>query len=162
MHKAPAVNYPVGRSIFQVIVLVATLSFLTTVDALWFMQAQRIDWRHWIGLATSVSAALAGYLSWRFTQMGVLSWDGRSWWWESNGLRVGGVLVPCLDFQVVLLLKFHAQSGTRYWLWLEKESARSHWLELRRAVHVPGQGDHDAGTPVLALNLPLQKGTTEP
>ena len=137
MHKPPAVDYPVGRSRFQNFLLLALWLGVAGVDALWFFQADRFDWRNWLGVALTLAAALIALRIWRVSPVGALHWDGQAWWWDSGGIRAGGVVSPDLDLQSVLLLGFKAHSGARHWFWLERGAAPARWSALRRAVHAP-------------------------
>lgn len=144
MYAAPTVDYPVGRSRFHNFALGAVWFCVAGVDALWFSQTDTVDWRQWLGLVVTVFAAGIALHVWRISPQGRLSWDGRSWWWESNGFRVSGKVTPKLDLQAVLLLGFDAQSGARHWFWLERSAARPSWSALRRAVHARVQAETDA------------------
>ena len=164
MHKAPTVDYPVGRSRFQARLLLVTLASVLGVHVLWFAHADGFGWRHGLGFSLTLATALVALHFWRQSPEGVLHWDGKSWWWESRGARTSGAVLPHLDLQNNLLLGFCAPSGLRYWLWLERGSAPSRWYALRRAVHAPGQVDADAepGDDALAVSPYRRGGTARP
>ncbi len=135
MHTAPAVDYPVGRSRFQTLALLSVWSCVTAAYVLWFAQSASVGWQHAFGLCVAAFTALFAIRAWRATPVGVLEWDGQSWWWEASGRRSSGSVAPCLDFQRVLLLSFDAASGPRQWLWLDRSTAQARWIALRCAVH---------------------------
>ena len=144
MHEAPTVDYPVGHSRFQTHLLLVLWLGVVAVNAVWFGWADRLDWRHGLGVAVTFAAALIALRIWRRSPEGILHWDGQSWWWESNGIRSSGAVLPHLDLQSILLVGFGAHSGARYWFWLEQSGAPSRWGALRRAVHAPQRSDADA------------------
>ena len=154
MHKAPTVDYPVGRSRFQAIALLVLLSGVCVVDGLWFFQSNRLDWRHGLGVAVTLAAIAVALRAWRVAPKGTLDWDGQSWWWTSNGTRASGVVTPHLDLQVILLLGFVEHGRGRRWFWLTRSSAPMRWTALRRAVHAPratdADGNGDDGRPGMA------------
>jgi hypothetical protein len=155
MHKAPTVDYPVGPSLFQSLALLVLWLSVVGVDVLWWLQSDRIDWRHVSGSALTLGAAAIAFRAWKLRNNGLLQWDGQAWWWDAGGIRVSGDLKPRLDLQSVLLLDFCAHAGSRKWLWLERQTAPSRWSALRRAVHAPAQVD----PAVTDGSLPLAKQT---
>ena len=157
MHKAPTVDYPVGRSRFQMLALLVIGLGVTATDVFWFWQAEVVDWRQWLGLAVTLAAAIAALQTWRVSPSGTLHWDGRSWWWEVGGVRIGGVVGVFVDLQGVLLLCFRTDAGVRQWLWLEQIAARTRWSALRRAVHAPAVTESDAGQTAFPVE-PAQQG----
>ncbi len=142
MHSAPTVSYPVGRSRFQAITFSLAGIVVVAVDAAWFYRVDVIAWRQWFGLGVTLLAAVVLYWAWRRSPEGTLSWDGRSWWWEFNGIRAGGVVKPQLDLQNIVLLSFDGRSGSRHWFWIEQIAAKSSWHAMRRAVHARAQADN--------------------
>jgi toxin CptA len=160
MHKAPTVDYPVGPSLFQTLALLVLWLCVAGVDFVWWIQSDRIDWRHAAGGAVTLGAAAVAFRTWQLRSNGILQWDGQSWWWDSGGTRVSGELKPRLDLQSVLLLDFSAHTGFRKWLWLERQTAPSRWSALRRAVHAPAQVDTGATDGSLPLAKQTQQGGT--
>ncbi len=140
MHKAPTVDYPVGPSRFQNLALLVLWLCVAGVDAVWWLQSDRIDWRHVSGVAVTLGAAAIAFRAWQAQSTGALQWDGQSWWLDVGGTRVSGELKPRLDLQSVLLLDFSAPARSRKWLWLERQAAPLRWSALRRAVHAPAHG----------------------
>ena len=134
MHKAPAVEYPVGRSRAQAFGLLAFWLGAAAAQGAWLFEAELFEWRHWLGLATLGGAGVASLAAWRRAQVGTLRWDGLAWSWECAGARLVGVVVPQLDLQSVLLLDFRAHAGGRNCCWLVKTSDRLRCTALRRAV----------------------------
>jgi toxin CptA len=162
MHKAPTVDYPVGPSLFHTLALLALWLCVAGVDVAWWMQSDRIDWRHVSAGAITLGAAVVAFRTWQLRSTGILQWDGQSWWWDAAGTRVSGELKPRLDLQSVLLLDFSAHTGSRKWLWLERRTAPSRWSALRRAVHAPAPGDHGVADGSLSLAKPTNRGGIAP
>ncbi len=157
MYKAPTVDYPVGPSLFQTLALLILWLCVAGVDVLWWLQSDRIGWRHLSAGAVTLAAGAMAFRAWQSRNNGVLQWDGQSWWWDAGGARVSGDLKPRLDLQSVLLLDFSAHPGSRKWLWLERQTAPSRWSALRRAVHAPAQGNSGATDG----SAPLEKKTPQ-
>ena len=145
MHKAPTVDYPVGRSRFQAVALAPIWLSVFGAHALWLATAERLDWRHGSGLAVVIVAAAVALCAWRATPSGTLRWDGQSWWRDSAGSKTSGEIAPYLDMQHTFLLGFTEHSGAFHWLWLEYRAAPTRWSALRRAVHAPRRADASAG-----------------
>ena len=162
MHKAPTVDYPVGRSRLQALALLVTGLGVAGVDVSWFCQAEVVGLRHWLGLAVSLAAAMVMLRSWGASPSGILLWDGRSWWWETSGIRVSGSVGVLLDFQGAMLLRFADAAGSPRWLWLEKVAAQTLWGALRRAVHARAQTEDDAGQTALAVKPRRQRDAARP
>ena len=145
MHKAPTVDYPVGRSRFQTFAALALCLSVTGTDAMWLLQADRLDWRHGLGVAVSLIAAVLALYALRASPKGCLRWDGQSWSWDCGGVQAIGGVQSYLDLQSVLLVGFTAHSGSRCWMWLERSTMPSHWSALRRAVYSPATAHPDRG-----------------
>ena len=145
MHKAPTVDYPVGRSRFQIFALLALWLGVVGTDAMWLLQADRLDWRHGLGVTVSLIAAVLALYALRASRRGCLRWDGQSWWWDCGGVKASGGVQCFLDLQSVLLVGFTAHSGSRRWLWMERSTMPSHWSALRRAVYAPASAHADPG-----------------
>ena len=158
MHQAPTVDYPVGSSLFQTWALRFLWLCVGAVDALWWFQSDRIDWRHLLAVALTFGAGAMAFRAWQARNTGTLQWDGQSWWWDAGEARVSGELKPRLDLQSVLLLDFRADARSRKWLWLERQAAPSHWSALRRAVFAPAQVDMGATNGGLLLAKQKQHG----
>ncbi len=148
MHTAPAVDYPVGRSRVQGLLFLTIGIALAVLYVLWFALADVVGWRHWLGLAVAIAVSLTIAWAWRSAPAGSLCWDGRSWWWESHGVRFGGAVAPALDLQSVVLLRFRSYAGACHWFWLERNAAAMQWDALRRAVAARG---HDFGDDALTV-----------
>lgn len=161
MHTAPTVDYPVGRSRFQMLGLFVIGFCLAAVDALWFSLAEVLDWRQWLGLAATLAAMAIALHAWLVAPSGVLHWDGGAWCWESEGVRVNGTLDIFLDVQGVMLLCFGAEAGRRRWFWTEQTAARTRWSALRRAAHAPVVSE-DAGQAALPVEPPRRDAASRP
>ncbi len=140
MHSAPAVTYPVGRSVFHAGLLGLTGLIGALAAALWWVQTDAPSWRHWLFMA---SWSITGWIAltvWRRTPSGNLHWDGHEW---SLNQVVRGPVTVHLDLQCCLLTCMQTDGGGRYWLWLERRRDVGNWHALRRALfsgNSPGRG----------------------
>ncbi|MEI7535593.1 MAG: hypothetical protein WCJ76_00210 [Comamonadaceae bacterium] len=134
MHKAPAVAYPVGRSVLHGWLL--GLSSLTGALAGWFwrIQASPDAWFQWLYAVVLLLASLAACRIWWRSPSGNLRWDGQAW--KLNVLDRGlcGLVTVHLDLQGYLLLCLRSEDGGRSWLWLERRADAINWHALRGAV----------------------------
>ena len=144
MHKAPAVDYPVGLSRFMSLALLALWFFVAVIYAAWWLQLDRIGWQHVLSIVVTLIAAGVSLRAWRSSSVGKLQWDGQSWWWETGKVRASGEIKPRLVLQGVMLLEFSGHSRSRHWLWLQQRAAPLRWNALRRAVRAPVQKDDGA------------------
>ena len=134
MHKAPAVTYPVGRSVLHAWLL--GLSCLTGVLAGWFwrVQASPQPWIQWLYAVVLLLASLAAFRGWWRSPGGSLRWDGKGWQLSVLDSRLGGVVSIHLDLQAWLVLCLRSEEGGRKWLWLERRADPINWHALRGAV----------------------------
>ena len=135
MHKAPTVVYPVGRSRFHAITLLAVGAVAACVQTWWMWRVDAVDWRQGLGLFAAALAAAAAFRGWLLSPAGNLRWDGQHWSWNTRETSINGVVAPRLDFQQVLLLQFFGPAGRTHWFWLEQGADPDNWRALRRAVH---------------------------
>lgn len=135
MHAAPSVTYPVGRSRFAgLLVLAVWLAGLAAITA-WILQSPAAGGRHLLAGCVLAVSGIAGLAGWLRAARGTLSWDGEGWRWEEAGLAVAtGRPQLVVDWQSRMLLHWHGQERAR-WLWAERTSDASHWDALRRAVY---------------------------
>lgn len=143
MHNAPAVTYPVGRSLFYGWMVVAVGLLGSLVLLLWLAIPVAPGWRQWFLAGVLVAAVLGAGDVWRRSPRGSLRWDGRLWEWASSGTAVAGHLVVHLDFQSWMVLSLRTDRGVTVWLWPERHSDAANWDALRRAVFArSGAGHH--------------------
>ncbi|MEO8023257.1 hypothetical protein [Polaromonas sp.] len=138
MHSAPPVTYPMGRSHFQGLALLALWVAGATALVLWWRIAQSVDWRLWVMLAGVLAFGLAAGRGWKNSPVGHLRWDGQDWCWESQGYRSGMParhLTVALDLQRSLLLRLENHDHATLWLWASRSAMPERWLDLRCAVH---------------------------
>lgn len=143
MTRPPAVDYPLGKSVLLSGAWWFTWICAMAIDLYWFWSVGPADWRPWLGLLLTVTAALLAS-RWRpLTQAGTLSWDGTEWWWQQPRDRLQGDLAVRLDTQSGLLVRFVSHAGATHWFWLERASRPEHWLGIRRALIAacPQRGD---------------------
>jgi hypothetical protein len=135
MHAAPSVSYPVGRSAFAGVLLVLLAGAGCAAVLAFTLQSASFGWRQAAGWAAMAAASLWAAWAWLRSARGTLRWDGLSWGWEEGGSAGAGQPEIALDLQARMLLRWRAERGRTRWLWLERESAPSHWDALRRAVY---------------------------
>lgn len=139
-HTAPAVRYPVQRSLLllRALVLCAVSGGLTLLAWGWQGTGTR---QHGLPLFFAVVLWLSACIvAWRFWANGVrgfLAWNGQDWTLEAlpHLSAVAGKLTVHLDLQAHLWLRWKSGAGDTHWLWLEQRSARGRWSDLRRAVY---------------------------
>jgi len=134
MHKAPAVTYPVGRSVLHAWLL--GLSGLTGALAGWFwrIDASPEPWGQGMYAVILVLASLAAFRNWWCSPSGNLHWDGQGWTLKVSERRLCGVVTVHLDLQAWLVLCLRSEEGGRKWLWLERRADPINWHALRGAV----------------------------
>ncbi len=143
MHNAPAVTYPVGRSLFHGWMVVAVGLLGSLVLLLWLATPVVPGWRQWFLAGVLIAAVLGAGDVWRRSPRGTLRWDGHLWEWASSGAAVAGHLVVHLDFQSWMVLSLRADRRQTIWLWPERRSEALSWEALRRAVFSrSGAGHH--------------------
>lgn len=134
MHGAPSVSYPVGRSAFVGVLLLAiwSLGLLVCLAFAWHgASAARLAA---LMAACAASGAWVGWWWWR-QPAGLLAWDTAAWSWSEGDphVRTGGLEVV-LDLQSLLLLRWRS-TGQARWLWAERARLPARWDALRRAVY---------------------------
>jgi len=136
MHSAPAVVFPVGRSRFAgALVLLLWLAGVAAISV-WVFQPGEFGWRQALALFSIALTGLLALQDWLASPAGDLSWTGQHWVWSSKGRQFRGLVVPHLDIQHCLLLRFHgAQQGASRWVWLERQASAGRWGDLRCAVY---------------------------
>lgn len=141
MHSAPAVRYPVLRSV-RAGCVVAALCALPVL-------AWIVAWM--AGLSAAALAVVAAIwlaacgvavLQWRGMRLGRLRWDGQAWWWQPDEPMHAdehAVSVDLrLDFQSAMLVRTVGASVGAGWCWLDRAAAPARWGDLRRALHQRG------------------------
>jgi hypothetical protein len=139
-HNAPPVVYPLGRSRFQVWLLLGLWLAGLLVVSLWVYVVQQVDWRTVLALVAVLASGGAAYTGVKSAPAGQLAWDGEVWRWETLSYQAGIAeyeLSVVVDFQHRLLLRLQNQAQSNMWLWVERQAAPERWLDLRRAVYSP-------------------------
>ena len=134
MHNAPAVSFPVSHNPMGVIVVSAVWSMAVVVVGAWLLQAIADSVRLVALVATTVLAAVSIMLARRPVGPGILRWDGKDWNWQRGDGATAGRLMPALDLQVLMLLRFMPESGRAFWLWTSRGNTSLQWDAFRRAV----------------------------
>ena len=139
MRNAPAVRFPVARSLFAAWLLVM-LWAVGAVSTLMF--AASPNQPTWIFAAALPFCLVLGFLAlahWRKSPVGVLSWDRKQWQiaFGSPGLAEPVALLQVsvrLDLQSTMLATFCTSSGQRLWIWMDKGADGARWRKLRQAI----------------------------
>ena len=149
-YSAPAVRYPVTRSLWLAFFLVWWSLAGCLSLAAWAAGGAGTQWGSIAAAAGlwTVCSALAAWF-WRASPCGTLVWNGAEWMLEPpSGLQGGTVCATLqvhLDLQRSLWVRLQPESGQALWLWLERGNAPQWWGDLRRAVYLRvGSGAADA------------------
>lgn len=139
MHSAPAVRYPVARSVRAGAVLLGIWSLAAGVCLWWWQRGGAAAWPMAGTLLSLSLGSVLAFVQWRDMPVGDLRWDGQAWWWQFAGEdEVSVSVVVRWDLQHGLLLQM---AGRLPWRarWCYAESARlpARWSDLRRALYAP-------------------------
>jgi hypothetical protein len=158
--RAPAVLYPVRRSMALGVALVVLLTAGAAVLWAWLAEGATLSW---VPVCTAggvwLMAATGAVHFWRQQFVGSLRWDGQGWVLESDGPEkifraLSAQPEVLLDLQAHLWVCVSPWGHHRTWLWLERASQPERWLDMRRAVYsraVPGADNPDATAPAKAV-----------
>ena len=158
--RAPAVLYPVRRSVALGAALVVLLLAGAAVLWAWLAEGAMLSWVSVCTAAGVWLVAAAGVVHfWRQQFVGALRWDGQGWVLEGDGPEkiFRALSAPpevLLDLQAHLWVCVSPWGHHRTWLWLERASQPERWLDMRRAVYsraVPGADNPDATAPATAV-----------
>lgn len=142
MHNAPAVSYPVGRSRFHGVMVVAAGLLGCLALLFWLSAPAAPDWRQWLMAGALLAAVLGAGKAWHRSPRGILRWSGYVWEWASDGTTQVGHLVVHLDFQSWMIVSLRPDRGAARWLWPERRSDALNWDALRRAVFARSGARH--------------------
>jgi len=146
MHSAPSVTYPVGRSPFAGLLLLAI--WLAAAAAIGFWWAGTAGWRPLAAALAWLASGVWAAAQWWRSATGNVAWDGESWNWTATQGADSGRLEVSLDLQRSMLVRW-AGKGDAQWFWLERARRAERWDDLRRAVYsrAPREGSQDARSP---------------
>ncbi len=139
MRNAPAVNYPVVRSLFAA----WALAVLWAIGAFCALTFAANDRQHpWVFVLTLLTCLVFGLVAldhWRKLPVGVLVWNRKQWQFafagSSSAKPVELIRVSVrLDFQSTMLACFHTSTGRRIWVWLGEGKDGTKWRKLRQAI----------------------------
>lgn len=143
MHNAPPVNYPVGRSRFQIGAQSALWLLGAATVAVWCWQVNALGWRQGLAVLTVLAAGLLLVYRWHKTPEAVLRWDGQQWFWTGGSVTIAVYVSAHLDLQHHLLLCMRPQVGKPLWCWAERATQPALWRSLRRAVYSPARPQNE-------------------
>ena len=142
MHKAPALTYPVRRSVLHGWLIGLTCLTGALIGWFWRIQASPEPWCQWLYAFILLLVSLAALRTWWRSPSGDLQWDGHGWKLNVVDRGFCGLVTLHLDLQEYLLLCLRSADGRRRWLWLERRTDAINWLALRGAVFsASGIGD---------------------
>lgn len=142
VHHAPSVVYPVRHSVLPTILALG--AWFAGLGLLLFGcdGLQGADWRPWVLASFLVASAAWGICSTRQQATGTLHWDGAAWRWEPDRslaqFEVASLLVVA-DLQRMLVVKLTLQQGRHVWFNVHRAHSPERWLDVRRAIHLPGR-----------------------
>lgn len=158
--RAPAVLYPVRRSVALGATLVVLLLAGAAVLWSWLAQGAMLSWATASTAAGVWLVAATGAVHfWCQQFVGALRWDGQGWILEGDGPEkiFRALSVPpevLLDLQAQLWVCVSPWGHRRTWLCLERASQPERWLDIRRAVYsraVPGADNPEANAPATSV-----------
>lgn len=132
---APPVSYPVGRSFWGGLLMLAGWGAGALACGAWVAAGATGEAGFWPVVAVLAPGAWAAWW-WAAQPRGLLDWDGGAWQWRpaAGADEPGGRIQPALDLQATLLLVWRGP-GRRRWFWVDRRSAPARWAALRRAVY---------------------------
>ena len=137
MHNAPAVSYPVGRSHFQKVLLLAVVLAGAFTQIAWWLLSLGHGAGHGLGfLLWLVFGVWAFWAVWHTPQR-QLVWDGQDWRLHSGALSQLVTPRVILDSQHSMLVYLRPHTGLSEWVWPEQKMQPERWLALRRALFNP-------------------------
>lgn len=139
MHSAPAVRYPVARSVRAGAFLLGVWSLAAGVCLWWWLWGGAAAWSMAAALLSLLLGAVLAFVQWRDMPVGDLRWDGQAWWWQFAGEDEVSVSVAVrLDLQRGLLLHMAGQlPRNAHWCYAERAQLPARWSDLRRALYAP-------------------------
>lgn len=135
MHSAPALSYPVGRSVFWGLTMLLAALVAVFAGLAWRSQSHPDPWKQWVFLLSLLFACLVAVRAWWREAGGTLRWDGQVWTWSRGENSVGVKLVLRLDLQFCMLLQLSNEHGDQHWIWPQRRHGAALWSPLRRAVY---------------------------
>lgn len=161
MHSAPSVSFPVGRSRYAGLILLAVWAAGACCAGIGSHLLGGLGWRTAVLLASTLLAgALAARAHWR-QPAGKLQFDGQYWSLAGTHPIPAARLLPALDLQSLLLVRLVVAGRRSQWLWLERRSDPPRWLALRRAVYSRAPSADKAG-PVAAVQRSAGSSPSSP
>jgi toxin CptA len=135
MHSAPSVSYPVGRSRMARRLLLGIWCLGAAGLAAWCLQFSGAGWRTALLVLVVLAAGLSAWRAARLGEGVELQWNGQHWSCAGSAQCAAARVSIHLDFQPLMLVRLCEPGRATTWLWLERGSMPSRWLDLRRALH---------------------------
>jgi hypothetical protein len=135
MHSAPALSYPVGRSVFWGFAMLLAALSAVFAGLAWLNRSHPDLWKQWVFLLTLLGACLLSVRAWWREAGGSLRWDGQVWTWSQAQYSESVNLVLRLDLQFCMLLQLSTKQGGQHWIWPQRHHSVALWRPLRRAVY---------------------------
>ena len=139
MRSCPNVSYPVLPSKRVAGMLLVAAGGGAAVSCMWLYTASASDLSlKLLVMGSLLLALLCAGQSWIQMPKGMLDWSQASWRLQNGEVTrcLEKAPVVVIDLQAGMLLRCYLEgrNGSQ-WLWLERQSAPQHWLDLRRAVY---------------------------
>lgn len=141
MYAAPALSYPVGRSVLYGGLVCLMLALGLLAQLVWWRASDTLTMRHGVVWVLSGVLWLWALHVWRHWPTAVLRWDGQHWTLlEDEQVQAVSVQVV-LDGQSQLLLCLRTTPPSRrsYWVWPQARTQPERWLGLRQALFAKQQ-----------------------
>ncbi|MBE7941953.1 MULTISPECIES: hypothetical protein [Ramlibacter] len=138
MHGAPSVIYPVGRSRFEGLLILAACAAAAAGLIGWALRADPGPAALLAAAVLALATAALALAGWWRTPGRRLQWDGEGWLLDGQALAAVDAVA---DLQRLLVLRCRRAAGGTAWLWPERDSDPSHWHGLRRAVYSRARPD---------------------
>ncbi len=135
MRSAPSVSYPVGRSRMARGLLLGIWCLGAAGLAAWCLQFSGAGWRTALLALALLVAGIAARRAAHLGEGAQLQWNGQHWSCTGSAQLSAGRVSIHLDFQSLVLVRLSEPGRRAVWLWLDRTSLTSRWLDLRRALH---------------------------
>lgn len=143
MRNAPAIQYPVQRSVFLMFASGLVWVAGAMLCAGWCAQDGYPAWRIPVTIVVLLATGGLALHALLHLKVGMLLWDGGSWQWsDTDNQGIENLLTEVIvemDLQARMVLKITLADGNSSWIWVEAQSLPFSlpWLALRRAVFAP-------------------------
>ena len=142
VHHAPPVAYPVRCALLPTVLALGIWVSGLALFVVWRAGFQEPDWRTLIFSFLLVATGAGVILGTRQPATGRLHWDGAVWGWEPDRMPTqleAASMVVVADLQRLIIVRLTLQRSRPIWLGVNRADFPEHWLDFRRAIHLPGK-----------------------